>query len=164
SSSPHTRMRGGVTSHSCSGRMPPMPTSTSSSATTKRSSGSRLPRNREVSRRLGVTVTAALCATAAVVTARQAQPPAASRLTVVMSDVHMGVGRDGTGGWHPYEDFRWQRELSAFLDAINNENRGATDLILNGDTFELLQALDQSCPYSAAGVGCSESEALGRIE
>lgn len=73
----------------------------------------------------------------------------------------MGVGRRAADQWHPYEDFRWASEFAAFLDAVNAEGAGAVDLILNGDTFELLQSTAGGC---AAALGCTESELLGRLE
>ena len=30
--------------------------------------------------------------------------PSGDRPIVVLSDLHMGVGRDAAGAWHPYED------------------------------------------------------------
>ena len=92
-----------------------------------------------------------------------AQAPPAARTTVVLSDLHMGPGRTAAGEWHPYEDFRWPSELAAFLAAVNTEGRGATDLVLNGDTFELLQSATADCQGTAAA-GCTEAEALARLE
>ena len=85
------------------------------------------------------------------------------RRVVVLSDLHMGVGRDGSGAWHPYEDFRWATELELFLVALEAEEVG-TDLILNGDTFELLQSSGHACAYEDATLGCTEPEALARLE
>jgi hypothetical protein len=49
------------------------------------------------------------------------QPGNRARAIVVVSDLSMGVGRDRAGAWHPYEDFRWTAEFTAFLKAINAE-------------------------------------------
>jgi len=88
------------------------------------------------------------------------------RLTVFISDLHFGVGRDPKNLtlWHPMEDFRWQDEFSQFLSFLREKGNGNTDLILNGDTFELWQSLDKDCIYKNADIGCSESEALKRIQ
>jgi hypothetical protein len=91
-------------------------------------------------------------------------PSAGSRSTVVLSDMHMGVGRAPSGAWHPSEDFRWSSEFAAFLKAIDQEGRSAVDLVLNGDTFELLQSTVPGCEPAAADAGCGEAEALGRLE
>ena len=93
-----------------------------------------------------------------------AQSQVAGRRTiVVISDLHMGVGRRAPGQWHPYEDFRWSPEFAAFLDAVSADGAGAVDLVLNGDAFELLQSSDVPCGV-AAGVGCSEPEARRRLD
>ncbi|PYQ96048.1 MAG: hypothetical protein DMF96_19935 [Acidobacteria bacterium] len=76
----------------------------------------------------------------------------------------MGPGRDQSGKWHPYEDFRWSPEFAAFLAAVDRQSASAVDLILNGDTFELLQSTDGNCAGAAAGLGCTEVEALARLE
>jgi UDP-2,3-diacylglucosamine pyrophosphatase LpxH len=88
------------------------------------------------------------------------------RLTVFISDLHLGVGRDPKNltMWHPMEDFRWQDEFSKFLSFLKEKGNGNTDLILNGDTFELWQSLEKDCIYKNADLGCSESEALKRIQ
>jgi UDP-2,3-diacylglucosamine pyrophosphatase LpxH len=90
--------------------------------------------------------------------------PAPIRLTVLISDLHFGVGRDLKNPklWHPMEDFRWQDELSKFLSFLKAQG-GTTDLILNGDTFELWQSIKKDCVYKDANLGCTEAEALGRI-
>lgn len=117
-------------------------------------------RHRET-RATEVTVASAI-ASAVLATVVWSQAPAASRTVVVLSDLHMGIGRVGDGAWHPYEDFRWAAEFSEFLGAMRNE--GPTDLILNGDTFELWQSRETDCVHSAAALGCSEDEALVRLE
>lgn len=89
---------------------------------------------------------------------------AGGRRIVVLSDLHMGVGRDSSGAWHPYEDFRWATELELFLRALDADREVGTDLILNGDTFELLQANTPGCSYEDAILGCTAPEALARLE
>jgi UDP-2,3-diacylglucosamine pyrophosphatase LpxH len=76
----------------------------------------------------------------------------------------MGVGRDPSGAWHPYEDFRWAADLAAFLKAVDAEGKGATDLVLNGDTFELLQSREKDCTYADASLSCTEAEMLARAD
>jgi hypothetical protein len=87
-----------------------------------------------------------------------------ARTIVVLSDLHMGAGRDRSGKWYPYEDFRWSPEFAAFLAAVDRQGGSAVDLILNGDTFELLQSTESNCAGAAAGLGCNEVEALARLE
>src|SRR6187455_1605600 len=94
----------------------------------------------------------------------QAPAPAGARSTVVLSDMHMGPGRAPSGAWYPAEDFRWPSEFAAFLKAIDQEGRGASDLVLNGDTFELLQSNIAGCEPIAADAGCREADALARLD
>jgi UDP-2,3-diacylglucosamine pyrophosphatase LpxH len=75
----------------------------------------------------------------------------------------MGVGRDGNG-WHPTEDFRWGTEFAAFLKAMDAQGQGRTDLIINGDAFDLLQAGKGDCTYDDPALGCTATEALARLE
>jgi hypothetical protein len=116
-----------------------------------------------IARFLGASALAALVTVQALAaTALQGQP-AAGRSTVIISDLHMGPGRDASGGWHPYEDFRWSAEFSAFLEAINAQGKGAIDLVLNGDTFELLQPSAPDCG-GMTELGCTEPQAMRRLE
>lgn len=87
-----------------------------------------------------------------------------SRFVVIASDLHLGVGRNASGEWLPAEDFRWQEDFAAFLRAIDEAGKGATDLVLNGDTFELLQSTTDDCRARDARLGCTEQEARGRLE
>jgi UDP-2,3-diacylglucosamine pyrophosphatase LpxH len=93
-------------------------------------------------------------------------PPAPTpRPSVFISDLHFGVGRDkSTGQWHPMEDFRWKEEFELFLSEINRRGGGNTDLILNGDTFELWQSLNTDCAYKDPDLGCTEEEVYARLE
>ena len=86
------------------------------------------------------------------------------RHVVVISDLHMGNGRDAAGNWHPHEDFRWAPEFELFLDALSAPGNSATDLILNGDTFELLQPTSADCTYEDPSLGCSETALLARLD
>src|SRR5262249_9612078 len=85
-----------------------------------------------------------------------AAPPA--RTIVVVSDLHFGLGglgaaTHGEGAWDRYEDFRWAAEWNAFLERIDKEGGGATDLILNGDAFELWQSRSGDCRSGDADLG-----------
>src|SRR6266571_1274595 len=49
-----------------------------------------------------------------------AQQVTTGRLTVIVSDLHLGVGKDpGSGQWHALEDFRWGDALRSFLRAVD---------------------------------------------
>ncbi len=83
------------------------------------------------------------------------------RLIAVIGDLHMGGGRDAGGAWQAGEDFRWADELEGFLAALDAEGAGATDLVLNGDTFELASP---DCVHDDPTLGCTEPEALAALE
>ncbi len=90
---------------------------------------------------------------------------ASQRQVVAISDLHFGVGKQGND-WHPMEDFRWSEELAAFLNAVHACGNGSTDLLLNGDTFELWQSLLKGdCRVAESrDLSCSEKEAEIRME
>lgn len=91
--------------------------------------------------------------------------PEGPRSIVVISDLHIGPGRVARGGaWHRWEDFRWAEDFAAFLDAVDTQGGGRTDLVLLGDTFELWQGDDGLCASKDANVGCNEKEALERLD
>ena len=86
------------------------------------------------------------------------------RLVAVVADLHMGPGRDEGGEWLAAEDFRWGGEFALFLEALDAEGGGAADLVLNGDTFELDRLPGEDCAAGGPGSGCTEAEALARLE
>ena len=98
---------------------------------------------------------------AIVASAVTAQNP---RITVFISDTHFGVGKTPDGKWHPYEDARWAPEFKLFLEQLNREGNGQIDLILNGDTFELWQSLQNDCIYPDENLSCTEGQALTRLK
>jgi len=114
-----------------------------------------------MARARGVRAVVFVATLASVVTLESQTPP--SRLVVITSDLHLGAGRSGSGEWLPIEDFRWQEEFAAFLRAIDEAGKGATDLVLNGDTFELWQSTTDDCRHRDARLGCTEQEALDRL-
>ncbi|MFW0754722.1 hypothetical protein ACN1C3_08200 [Pseudomonas sp. H11T01] len=84
---------------------------------------------------------------------------AQERLSVFISDLHLGLGRTADGSWHPYEDFRWPQALKGFLSAVSKEGNDTVDLIIVGDFLELWQLPDDiHCEGSGAGAGCSVPE------
>ncbi|MBP1735774.1 MAG: hypothetical protein H6Q53_2061 [Deltaproteobacteria bacterium] len=88
----------------------------------------------------------------------------AQRQTVFISDLHMGVGRDpSTKEWNPMEDFRWEKEFGLFLQNIDTEGKGKTDLVIVGDLFELWQFVKDDCDYKNPDLGCTEEDALKRL-
>jgi len=93
---------------------------------------------------------------------------ASERLTVLISDTHFGVGHAASGKWDNLEDARWAPEFTAFLKEIDKQGKGAADLVINGDAFELWQSLAMDCIYPDAAhqdrdLGCTEQDALRRV-
>ena len=87
-----------------------------------------------------------------------------SRLVAVVADLHLGSGRDAAGEWRPDEDFRWGGEFAGLLAALDAEGAGATDLVLNGDTFDLTRPANAGCVHDDPALGCTEPEALARLD
>ena len=85
----------------------------------------------------GLAVAAAALFTIHYLTPASRAQSTGQRAVVVISDLHMGAGRDGSGRWRHDEDFRWAPEFAEFLRAIDIQHRSAVDLVLNGDTFDL---------------------------
>lgn len=94
-----------------------------------------------------------------------AELDSSKRWTVVISDLHMGVGKRSSGEWNAIEDFRWSTEFSKFLDYLTAQSGGTTDLVLNGDTFEMWQSLQGSdCRDGRSeNESCTEKEAAARF-
>jgi len=85
--------------------------------------------------------------------------------TVFISDLHMGIGKyPNSEKWNEMEDFRWEKEFGLFLDEINRIGNGKTDLVINGDLFELWQFVEDNCNYGNPNLGCTEKDALKRIQ
>lgn len=97
---------------------------------------------------------------------------------IVVSDLHLGVGRTATdadgrwtkGGWHPIEDFRWNDDLTEFLRWAQADagNRGI-DLVVAGDFLELWQFADETQKCGAPGsadsnIGCDAAQACERLD
>lgn len=90
---------------------------------------------------------------------------ASSRHTVVISDLHFGVGKaTGADEWLATEDFRWTDELKRFLTEMSNKTGNNTDLVIAGDMFELWQPIDKGdCDEPNRNLGCSETQAKARM-
>jgi UDP-2,3-diacylglucosamine pyrophosphatase LpxH len=93
-------------------------------------------------------------------------PPAGTRSTILISDLHLGMGRvpapegaasaAGTGDWHPMEDFRWFDQFNSFLDKVEStwtRRKKPVDLVILGDFLELWQSPSalRDCIYDRTG-------------
>ncbi|MEQ8665125.1 MAG: metallophosphoesterase [Rhodospirillales bacterium] len=81
------------------------------------------------------------------------------RTIFLISDSHMGFGRDGAGNWSPTEDFRWPRALASFLEEAREAGEDRVDLIIVGDFLEMWQVPDMiACTDGGADLGCTVPE------
>lgn len=86
-------------------------------------------------------------------------PPEGPRYLAFISDLHMGLGRQDEGPWHPTEDFRWPNALGGFLEEIDSLGNGAVDLVIVGDFLELWQLPEHiKCEGLDADLGCTADE------
>ena len=80
---------------------------------------------------------------------------AQQRQLVVISDLHLGVGKRTESAWYPYEDFRWPKALNGFLTEIGKAGNQQVDLVIAGDFLELWQPPDQISCDGLANAKCS---------
>lgn len=123
-----------------------------------------MPRSLTLLRRVAFALCAASASAFVLTGAAASAQEIGARRIVVIGDLHLGVGRDPSGAWHATEDFRWAEEFQPFLTTLAAEEGAGTDLILNGDTFELWQSLESDCLYDDRALGCTEVDALARME
>ncbi len=107
-------------------------------------------------------------------------PESNKRLTILISDLHIGPGKDDKDPekWKNIEDFRWHEEFSEFLKFVTEEGKKNADLIILGDMFELWQSANmdctgegmtlrctvRDCEHGDKELGCTEGEALVRAK
>lgn len=88
-------------------------------------------------------------------------PPEGVRTLVVISDLHLGLGRTASGAWDPREDFRWSDALNAFLERVSACTDDRADLVVAGDLLELWQPpVDVACRGPNGDLGCTPAELL----
>jgi UDP-2,3-diacylglucosamine pyrophosphatase LpxH len=90
-------------------------------------------------------------------------PPNGARTTILISDLHLGIGRMVASenplkeDWHPMEDFRWPNEFDAFLRNVEDRwtrKEKPVDLVILGDFLELWQSPlpdQRDCVYDRQG-------------
>lgn len=86
--------------------------------------------------------------------AQECQDFAAPRLTVVISDLHLGQGKTGES-WSPYDDFRWSKALAGLLGYVGTRSQDQADLVVAGDLFELWQHPGVACAGGGKDFGCT---------
>jgi len=81
------------------------------------------------------------------------------RTIVVISDLHLGLGKNANNEWYAVEDFRWSKASKAFLDEISTMGSQKVDLVIAGDFLEMWQTpADILCKGAGANLGCTIDE------
>jgi UDP-2,3-diacylglucosamine pyrophosphatase LpxH len=81
------------------------------------------------------------------------------RTIVIISDLHLGMGKSPDGSWYAKEDFHWQKALKSFLDEISRRGNDRVDLIIDGDFLEMWQPpASIRCEGASADLGCTVEE------
>src|SRR5262249_7386386 len=82
----------------------------------------------------------------------------------LISDLHLGPGRDATTGeWDALEDFQFDEALSAFLEHISSAHQEPIELIIAGDFLDYPQILPDLGPISPSNdLGTTEAESVER--
>jgi UDP-2,3-diacylglucosamine pyrophosphatase LpxH len=81
------------------------------------------------------------------------------RTIVVISDLHLGLGKNANNEWYATEDFRWDKAFAVFLDEISKKGNHQVDLIIAGDFLEMWQIpADIICKGASADLGCTVGE------
>ncbi|MEQ8286555.1 metallophosphoesterase [Thalassospira sp.] len=81
------------------------------------------------------------------------------RMLFLISDTHMGFGKDANSQWLPIEDFRWPKALSSFLEMVRSHSNDKADLIIVGDFFEMWQVPHSfTCTDGGHDLGCTIAE------
>jgi UDP-2,3-diacylglucosamine pyrophosphatase LpxH len=81
------------------------------------------------------------------------------RTLVIISDLHLGPGKNADRKWYRTEDFRWRKALNSFLEEISRKGNDRVDLIIAGDFLEMWQPpASISCKGASSDLGCSVDE------
>src|SRR4051795_4673530 len=75
---------------------------------------------------------------------------------VVISDLHLGYGRDAQG-WRAQEEARDPKALATFLQHLDKSTNSSATLALAGDVFELWEADPNRC-VGTKTLGCTEHD------
>lgn len=110
---------------------------------------------------LGAMAGGALIAASTLAQGTDVAGPPAPRRKVVISDLHLGPGKNAQGRYEPTEDFRFGPSFVRFLKAIGGD--GGTDLIIAGDFIDFWQIQPQLDPQENPYEGPIEAHALTRI-
>jgi UDP-2,3-diacylglucosamine pyrophosphatase LpxH len=81
------------------------------------------------------------------------------RSMVVISDLHLGLGKNTNDSWNKKEDFRWHKAFTTFLHEISKIGNQQVDLIIAGDFLDMWQPPENiRCEGVSAELGCTVDE------
>ena len=86
------------------------------------------------------------------------------RVTVIMSDLHVGGGSADPGDDHIYQGGQLVRLLDQLATQTPEGLLGRTELIFNGDFLEFAQVNTAAYSHPSDRHWCSESESLAKLE
>lgn len=81
-------------------------------------------------------------------------------ITIIVSDLHVGGGKNDLGDDHVYQE----SEFASFLEKeIPESQKGAVELFINGDFLEFAQVLPDAYTLGSDKYWCSEDESVSKI-
>lgn len=84
------------------------------------------------------------------------------KVVVVVSDLHMGGGKDDPGDDHVYDENQFANFLQYFLPG-KPEGNGDIELFINGDFLEFAQSSQSTYGIMSRDAWCSEEESLAKL-
>jgi UDP-2,3-diacylglucosamine pyrophosphatase LpxH len=80
-------------------------------------------------------------------------------VTIVISDLHVGGGKEDLGDDHVYQT----QELVRFIEAIPEAGKGQVELFINGDFLEFAQVLPDAFKPTSPDFWCTEEESKTKL-
>ena len=80
-------------------------------------------------------------------------------ITIVISDLHVGGGKNDPGDDHVYQT----QELVRFLEAIPEAGEGKVELFINGDFLEFAQVLPDAFKPESPDFWCTQDESIKKL-
>ncbi len=106
-----------------------------------------------------VALTLVVSAMPATSTTQAAGDAGGPRPIVVVSDIHLGLGRRADRQWDQKEDFRWTGAWRGFFEEVARTSGERVDLVIAGDFLELWQPPPSTkCTGDGGALGCTIAE------
>jgi UDP-2,3-diacylglucosamine pyrophosphatase LpxH len=81
-------------------------------------------------------------------------------VTIVISDLHVGGGKNDPGDDHVYQG----QQLIRFLQDIHEAHPGRVELIINGDFLDFAQVLQSAFTPTSPAFWCTQQESKDKLE